>query len=182
VSIRRKGRIWREDGLRVPRKRRKRQRLDESTVPADRLRPTTCGRRFSMGSDRRRAQPQAAARRRRITREALPIQCQRRIDADTTVSVLERLVADRGAAAGFVRCDNGPEMTANALRDWCRFSGRQRINRAGLTVAEPLRRELRRPCPRRAVGRRDVLLPEARRRSSSRTGASTTTTTAYTAR
>jgi len=21
-----------------------------------------------------------------------------------------------------VRCDNGPELTANALRDWCRFS------------------------------------------------------------
>ena len=23
----------------------------------------------------------------------------------------------------FIRCDNGPELTANALRDWCRFSG-----------------------------------------------------------
>jgi hypothetical protein len=22
----------------------------------------------------------------------------------------------------FVRCDNGPELTANALRDWCRFA------------------------------------------------------------
>jgi putative transposase len=22
-----------------------------------------------------------------------------------------------------VRCDNGPELTANALRDWCRFTG-----------------------------------------------------------
>jgi transposase InsO family protein len=22
-----------------------------------------------------------------------------------------------------IRCDNGPELTANALRDWCRFSG-----------------------------------------------------------
>ena len=29
----------------------------------------------------------------------------------------------RGTAPGYIRCDNGPELTANALRDWCRFSG-----------------------------------------------------------
>jgi putative transposase len=29
----------------------------------------------------------------------------------------------RGRSPQFVRCDNGPEMTANALKDWCRFSG-----------------------------------------------------------
>ena len=29
----------------------------------------------------------------------------------------------RGRAPQFIRCDNGPELTANALRDWCRFSG-----------------------------------------------------------
>ena len=31
-------------------------------------------------------------------------------------------VAARGRAPEHVRCDNGPELTANALRDWCRFS------------------------------------------------------------
>ena len=31
----------------------------------------------------------------------------------------------------FIRCDNGPELTANALRDWCRFS------RAGASYIEP---------------------------------------------
>ena len=30
-----------------------------------------------------------------------------------------------------IRCDNGPELTANALRDWCRFSG------AGSAYIEP---------------------------------------------
>jgi len=30
-----------------------------------------------------------------------------------------------------VRCDNGPELTANALRDWCRFS------HAGASYIEP---------------------------------------------
>ena len=30
----------------------------------------------------------------------------------------------RGAPA-HIRCDNGTEMTAHALRDWCRFSATQ---------------------------------------------------------
>jgi len=57
------------------------------------------------------------------TREALAIECRRRIDADQTVATLDRLIALRGCAPEYIRCDNGPELTANALRDWCRFSG-----------------------------------------------------------
>jgi putative transposase len=57
------------------------------------------------------------------TREALTITVDRRIDADATVAVLDRLVAERHTRPRFIRCDNGPELTANALRDWCRFSG-----------------------------------------------------------
>jgi putative transposase len=57
------------------------------------------------------------------TREALAIAIERRIDADATVKVLDRLVAERGRPPRFLRCDNGPELTANALRDWCRFAG-----------------------------------------------------------
>jgi putative transposase len=53
----------------------------------------------------------------------LAIECRRRIDADATVAVLDRLVALRAGAPQHIRCDNGPELTANALRDWCRFSG-----------------------------------------------------------
>jgi len=37
------------------------------------------------------------------------------------VAVLERLVAERGGP-GLLRMDNGTELTAHALRDWCRFS------------------------------------------------------------
>jgi putative transposase len=38
VNHKRTQRPWREEGLRVPQKRRKRQRVGESTVPGDRLR------------------------------------------------------------------------------------------------------------------------------------------------
>ncbi len=41
----------------------------------------------------------------------------RRIDADKTVSTLDGLVAQRGTTPRFLRCDNGPEMTAHALMD-----------------------------------------------------------------
>jgi putative transposase len=65
------------------------------------------------------------------TREALTITVDRRIDADATVEVLDRLATERGAVPRFIRMDNGPELTANALRDWCRF------NQAGTSYIEP---------------------------------------------
>jgi hypothetical protein len=61
----------------------------------------------------------------------LTITVDRRIDADATVEVLDRLVAERQTTPRFIRCENGPELTANALRDWCRFAG------AGTSYVEP---------------------------------------------
>ena len=65
-----------------------------------------------------------------FTREALEMLVERNIDADTTVSVLEGLVAERGAPE-YLRMDNGPELTAHALKDWCRFS------KAGTAYIDP---------------------------------------------
>ena len=135
LNIKRTQRVWREEGLRVPRKRRKRQRLGDSTVPAERLRAERPDHvwaidfQFDQTADGHNLKLLHVVDE--FTREALAIECHRRIDADKTVSVLDRLVAERGTAPGFLRCDNGPEMTANALRDWCRFS------RAGSAYIEP---------------------------------------------
>jgi putative transposase len=118
-------RIWREEGLRVPARLRKRQRLGESTVPADRLRAErpddvwALDFQFDQTADGRILKLLHVVDEH--TREALAIRCERRIDSDATVAVLDRLVAERGAPA-HIRCDNGPELTAAALRDWCRFS------------------------------------------------------------
>lgn len=57
------------------------------------------------------------------TREALAIRVARSIDADHTVRVLDEIVGERVVAPELVRMDNRPEMTANALRDWCRLGG-----------------------------------------------------------
>jgi len=127
VNRKRVARLWREEGLRVPRRARQRQRLGESTVPADRLRAErrdqvwTIDFQFDQTADGRILKLLHVIDE--YTREALAIRCERRIDAEATVSILDGLLAQRGRAPEFLRCDNGPEMTANALRDWCRFAG-----------------------------------------------------------
>jgi transposase InsO family protein len=63
------------------------------------------------------------------TREALAIRVARSIDADYAVGLLDTIVAERGSGREFVRMDNGPEMTANALHDWCRLGGSGRTVR-----------------------------------------------------
>jgi putative transposase len=126
VNRKRVQRLWREEGLRVSLRRRKRQRLGVSTVPAERLvaeRPDhvwAIDFQFDQTADGRIIKLLHIVDE--FTREALAIECARRIDADKTIAVLDRLTAARGRAPEHIRCDNGPELTANALRDWCRFS------------------------------------------------------------
>ena len=135
INRKRTQRLWREEGLRVPQKRRKRQRLGVSTVPADRLRAERPDHVWAIDFQWDQTADGHNLKLLHVvdefTREALAIECHRRIDADQTVNVLDRLVAERGSTPAFIRCDNGPEMTANALRDWCRFSG------AGSAYIEP---------------------------------------------
>lgn len=120
-------RLWREEGLRVPQRKRKRRRLGESTVPARRLRAERSNHvwaldfQFDTTTDGRTLKLLHVVDEH--TREALAIRVARSIDADHTVRVLDQIVRERGVAPELVRMDNGPEMTANALRDWCRLGG-----------------------------------------------------------
>ncbi len=109
----------------MPQRRRKRRRLGESTVPAKRLRAQRPDHvwafdfQFDQTADGRVLKLLNVVDE--YTRESLVMLVERSIDADRVVSELERLVAERGAPE-HLRMDNGPEMTAHALRDWCRFS------------------------------------------------------------
>jgi putative transposase len=128
VNRKRIQRLWREEGLRVPARARKRRR------PADQ--PDRSALRAS-GPDQVWAidfqhDMTADGRPLRLvnvvdefTREALIMEVGRSISADQTVGELEALVARRGRAPAFLRCDNGPELASHALRDWCRFSHAQ---------------------------------------------------------
>jgi putative transposase len=111
----------------VPARRHKRQRLGTSTTPADRLAAEhpdhiwALDYQFGQTTDGRILKLLNVVDEH--THEALTIAVDRRIDADATVAVLDRLVAERGTTPRCIRCDNGPKPTANALRDWCRFTG-----------------------------------------------------------
>ncbi|MCA1678824.1 MAG: integrase core domain-containing protein [Actinobacteria bacterium] len=108
----------------MPKKARKRRRLGVSTaVGAQRLSATYPNHVWALDF-----QHDASTDGRELkflnivdefTREALAIECGRSIDSEETVATLERLVAERGVAPENLRADNGPELTARVLREWC---------------------------------------------------------------
>jgi transposase InsO family protein len=57
-----------------------------------------------------------------FTRENLARRLGRSVTADDVVDALEEARAVRGAP-DFIRCDNGPELVAAAIQDWCRSRG-----------------------------------------------------------
>lgn len=128
-------RLWREEGLRVPRRKRKRQRFGTSTTPAARLRAERPNHVWALDFQFDTTVDGRVLKLLHVvdehTREALAIEVERRIDADQTVRVLDRIVARDGRRPELVRMDNGPELTAIALRDWCR------LGNSGTVYIEP---------------------------------------------
>ncbi len=92
------------EGLRVPQRRRKRRRLGDSTVSADRRAAEHIDHvwsidvQFDVTADGRTFKLCNLVDE--YTREALAIHVDRSIDADTTVAVLDKVVADRGRHPG----------------------------------------------------------------------------------
>lgn len=126
VNDKRVQRLWREEGLRVTRKQRKRRRLGNSEQGSQRLRAEHVNQvwGYDFVQDRTRD-----GRKLKIlcvvdeyTRECLAIHVARRIRAQDVIGVIERLVAERGAP-GYLRSDNGPEFIAAALREWLTGGG-----------------------------------------------------------
>jgi len=121
-------RLWREEGLRVPARARKRPR---PAGQPDRSALRAGGPDEVWAVDFHHDQTADGRVLRLVnvvdefTREALVMRVQRSISADQTVAVLEQIVTRRGRAPRFLRCDNGPELTSHALADWCRFSHAQ---------------------------------------------------------
>jgi putative transposase len=125
VNNKRVQRLWREEGLKVPyRKRKKPHRGIGTAVGAmcpiapnalwalDFLFDTTVdGRTLKLLNivDE-------------YTRECPAIVVGRHCDADKVVATLDRLALERGSPA-FLRFDNGPEFIARAVADWSRFNG-----------------------------------------------------------
>jgi putative transposase len=126
VNRKRVQRVWREEGLRVPRRRRKRPRAGDGAGEQAKLRASRPGEIWAVDFQADQTADGRALRMANVvdefTRRALVMHVARSVSADELVAVLDRLVCEHGAPA-FLRCDNGPELTSHALRDWCRQSG-----------------------------------------------------------
>ena len=119
-------RIWREEGLRVPPKARKRRRAGDSDSDAALLKAERPDHVWALDYQ---FDTTASGRKFKIchvidefTRESLADVVDYSIDADATVACLDKIASARGRCPEHIRCDNGPELTANALRDWCRLT------------------------------------------------------------
>jgi putative transposase len=123
INCKRTRRIWRQEGLRRPVRTRKRRRL--AMGESKRLRALHANHvwaidfQFDETSDRRRIKLCNIVDEH--TREALAIRVARTCTGEDVVQVLSDLVADRGAP-GYLRADNGPELIAWTLRDYCRMT------------------------------------------------------------
>ena len=123
VNHKRVERIWKREGLKVPKKQPKRRRLWLNDGSCIRLRPEHKDHVWSYDFVMARTSDERAFKILVIideyTRECLDILVQRRI---TSVDVLERLYwlfLVRGTPE-HIRSDNGPEFTAKAVREWLR--------------------------------------------------------------
>ncbi|MEJ8564808.1 MULTISPECIES: IS3 family transposase [unclassified Micrococcus] len=111
-------RLWRDEGLRVP-QRRRRKRVGSSTVDA----PTADAPNvvwavdFQFDADEHGRPIKICSIVDEHTRECIGGLVERSITADRLTAHLEDLVAARGAPA-VLRSDNGPEFISEAMADW----------------------------------------------------------------
>jgi len=121
------GRLCRDEGLRVRVSRRKRARVGTSTAPGDRLQAVFPNHvwaldfAFDQTADGRVLKVLTVTDEFTKTALAIEVEVERPITGDHLVRILDRLVAVHGHPM-FMRMDNDPEMTCNAIADWCCFS------------------------------------------------------------
>jgi putative transposase len=119
VNNKRIRRLWRDEGLRVS-QRRKKKRLTGIGVAVGAMSPIrpnviwAMDCQFDTTADGRDLKMLNVIDE--FTREALAINADRGIDADGVVEVLDRLALQRGAPH-YVRFDNGPQFVAQAVSD-----------------------------------------------------------------
>ena len=126
VNKKRVQRLWREAGLRVPAKERKRRRLGTSENGCTRRRAKYIDHVWSYDfamdttQDGRRLKVMPVVDE--YSRECLALQMERSITAEDVVETLARLFTERGEPA-YIRSDNGSEFTAEAIKRWLAVSG-----------------------------------------------------------
>ena len=121
VNVKRVERIWRLEGLKVPRKQPRKGRLWLNDGSCVRLRPERPNHVWSYDFVEDRTHNGRRFRMLNVidefTRECLTIRVDRKLKSTDVIDVLSDLFILRGVPE-HVRSDNGPEFIAKAVRDW----------------------------------------------------------------
>ena len=125
VNDKRIQRLWREEGLRVPYRTRKKPLRGIGTAigAMSPIAPDVVWAldfQYDTTADGRTIKLLNIVDE--FTRQALAVVVERSIDADRVVATLDHLMIERGAPR-YVRFDHGPEFIAHTVADWCRFAG-----------------------------------------------------------
>lgn len=155
VNPKRVQRIWRREGLKVPKRQPKRARLWLTDGSCIRLRPERKDHVWAYDFLHHRTHEGRSFRLLTIvdeyTRECLAIEVKRKLNSESVLEQLGELFVHRGLPA-YIRSDNGPEFTAQAVRDWLsRLGVGTLLIEAGVAVGERLRGELQRQAERRTA-------------------------------
>ena len=121
VNAKRVERIWRREGLKVPRRQPKRGRLWLTDGSCIRLRPMHRNHVWSYDFIEERTHDGRRFRMLNVidefTHECLAIRVSRRLKSIDVIDALSDLFILRGVP-GHVRSDNGPEFVARAVQEW----------------------------------------------------------------
>jgi putative transposase len=121
VNAKRVERIWRREGLKVPRRQPKRGRPWLNDGSCVRLRPARPNHVWAYDFVQDRTRDGGVLRMLVVvdefSRECLAIRVERRLGSEEVLEVLAELLVSRGAPE-HIRSDNGPEFVAGAVRGW----------------------------------------------------------------
>ena len=121
VNKKRVERIWKQEGLQVPRKQPKRSRLWLNDGSCVRLRPQHKDHVWSYDFVHDRTHDgrplKILTMMDEYTRECLALRVERRMTSEQVLETLAELFIFRGVPDN-IRSDNGPEFTALAVREW----------------------------------------------------------------
>ena len=159
VNRKRVQRLWREEGLRVPVKRRKRQRLGDSAQPARRLRAERPNHVWALDFQFDQTADGRVLKLLNIvdehTREALAVVAARRINADATAATLDPSSPGAGRLRGTSVAIMDPSSRPTPCATGAGSPAPPALHRARRAVGEPIRL-VQRPAARRVPGRRAI--------------------------
>ncbi len=125
VNKKRIWRLWKQEGLKVPQKKHKKRSIGTAVNGCTRLASTgkddvwAMDFVFDVTANGRSLKWLAIVDE--FTRENLALEVSRQFKAADVIDVLRELIAIRGKP-GHIRCDNGPEFIAHAVKGWLEAS------------------------------------------------------------